>query len=260
MIGFLLKKTMYDLWDNMFRIVVINLGFIAVFAVLIFLPRLSIRFFDSQLLTMALTAFGILLCSVYLAAAAFSLKPISDYGIFGFMDFFCNIKNAWPAGLVMGAFMFVLLLVATIVIPFYASMESPVGLLLAAVVFWTSGFFSLSFQFYFSVCARLGPNLIKAFKKCVIISLDNSGLSLFLLLHNILALILSVLFAFLFPGPAGILLYIDEALRLRILKYDWLQANPGANRKKIPWDELLIEEREKTGDRTFKNFIFPWKD
>ncbi|MDR0502511.1 MAG: hypothetical protein LBH16_04240 [Treponema sp.] len=260
MIGFLLKKTMYDLWDNMFRIVVLNLGFIAVFAVPIFLPRLAVRFTDSQLLTMALSAFGILLCSVYLAAAAFSVKSLSDYGFFGFMDFFGNIKKAWPAGLVMGAFVFILLLVVTVVIPFYASIESPVGLLLAAVVFWTSIFCLLSFQFYFSVCVRLGPNLIKTFRKCMIISLDNSGLSIFLLLHNIAALILSIIFAFLFPGPAGILLYIDEALRLRLLKYDWLEANPGANRKKIPWDELLIEERDKTGDRTFKNFIFPWKD
>jgi len=49
-------------------------------------------------------------------------------------------------------------------------------------------------------------------------------------------------------------------VRLRLLKYDWLEAHPDANRKKIPWDELLIEEREKTGTRTLKNLIFPWKD
>ena len=63
-----------------------------------------------------------------------------------------------------------------------------------------------------------------------------------------------------FPGPVGVLLYLDEALRLRLLKYDYLEANPEADRKKIPWDALLIDEREKTGDRTLKNFIFPWKD
>jgi hypothetical protein len=81
-----------------------------------------------------------------------------------------------------------------------------------------------------------------------------------LFIHNILGLLLSILLAFLFPGPAGVILYLDEALRLRLLKYNWLEENPQANRRKIPWDALLIEERERTGTRTFRNFIFPWKD
>ncbi|MDR2103555.1 MAG: hypothetical protein LBP42_05565, partial [Treponema sp.] len=71
---------------------------------------------------------------------------------------------------------------------------------------------------------------------------------------------MSVFLAFLFPGPAGILLYLDEAVRLRIFKYDWLEANPGENRRKVPWDALLIDDREKTGTRSLKSFIFPWKD
>jgi len=90
--------------------------------------------------------------------------------------------------------------------------------------------------------------------------MDNTGFSIFLILHNIIALSFSLLLVFiLFPGPVGVLLFTDEALRLRLLKYDWLEENPDANRKKIPWDALLIEEREKTGTRSLKNFIFPWK-
>ena len=260
MIGFLLRKTIYDLWDNMFRIVFINLGFVAVSAIPIFLPRLAALFVDSTALEIGLSAFGILLCCIYLAAAAHSLKSISDYGVFSFVDFLRGFKTAWPAGLVMGAFVFALFLIITIVIPFYMSIESMAGLVLAMLVFWVTIFAILSFQFYFTVYARLSANLIKAFRKCMIISMDNSGLALFLFLHNIAALLLSIFLAFMFPGPAGVLLYLDQALRLRLLKYDWLEANPGANRRKIPWDALLIEEREKTGVRSLKNFIFPWKD
>jgi len=261
MIGFLLRKTLYDLWDNMFRIVLLNLGFAAATAIPVFLPQLAAKFFSSIVLEIALTAIGILICSVYLAAASFSLKSISDYGSFGFGDFFRALKAAWPAGLVMGFFVFLIFLVATVIIPFYLSMEIPIaGLALAAVIFWVAFFALLSFQFYFTVYARLGSNLKKSFRKCMIISLDNSGFSLFLLLFNIFALALSVIFAFIFPGPAAVLLCLDEALRLRLLKYDWLEANPDANRRKIPWDALLIDEREKTGTRTLKNFIFPWKD
>jgi hypothetical protein len=237
------------------------LGFIVCAAITVFLPRLGALFIDSFVLEIILSAVGILICSIYLAAAALVIKSISDYGSFSFKDFLKAFKTAWPAGLVMALFVFLLFLVATVIIPFYLSMENPIfGLVFSAIIFWTTIFAILSFQFYFAVVARLGPNLFKAIKKSMLISMDNTGLALFLIINNFIALLISVVFAFMFPGPIGILLYIDEALRLRLLKYDWLEANPGANRRKIPWDAILIEERERVGIRTFKNFIFPWKD
>ena len=256
MIGFLIRKTFYDLWDNMFRIVLVNLGFIVVFAIPIFLPGL----FESPALIIATRAIGILCCSVYLSASALSVKSISDYGSFGFGDFFRNLKEAWPAGLAIGFVVIIFFLMAIIVLPFYMSIESPVGLLFAAIVFWTLVLALLSLQFFFAIRARLDAKLSKVFKKCMIIFFDNSGMAFFSLIHNTVVLIISLFLAFLFPGPGGILLFLDEALRLRLLKYDWLEANPDSNRRKIPWDALLIEEREKTGTRTLKNFIFPWKD
>jgi hypothetical protein len=256
MFGFLIRKTFYDLWDNMFRIVLINLGFIALVAIPVLLPSLI----DSLALEIIIRSVGILCCSAYLAAAALSVKSISDYGSFGFGDFLRNLKSAWPAGLMMGFFVFVIFIMLVIVIPFYMGINSPLGLVLAAFVFWTVVFGLLAFQFYFAIRARLGTNLYKIFKKSLIIFFDNTGMAVFSLLHNLIALLISALLAFLFPGPGGILLFLDEALRLRLLKYDWLEANPGADRRKIPWDELLIDEREKTGTRSFRNFIFPWKD
>jgi hypothetical protein len=66
------------------------------------------------------------------------------------------------------------------------------------------------------------------------------------------------------------LLYLDQGLRLRLLKYDWLDARAeeqnssqyeqGWRKTKIPWDELLKEEKDNTGDRTWRSFIFPWKE
>jgi len=260
MIGFLIRKTFYDLWDNMLKIVVLNLGFLAATAIPAFLPLLAAKFVHSTALEMALSAFGILVCSVYLAASAFAIRSISDYSSFSFGDFLKFFKTAWPAGLAMGFFVFLLYLVAAVIFPFYLSIESSFGLVFAAIVFWATVFALISFQFYFSVYVRLGSKIIKSIKKCMIISLDNSGFSLFLFLHNFVVLLISIVFVFLFPGPVGVLLYLDEALRLRLLKYDWLEANPGADRRKIPWDAILIEEREKTGTRSLRNIIFPWKD
>jgi len=260
MIGFLLRKTFYDLWDNLFKVVVLNLGFFACTAIL-FIPAFIPEVFGSDTLVTLFSVLGVFVCSIYLAAASRAIKPVSDYGTFTFGDFFKAFKSAWPAGIVIGLSILFLFLIITIIIPFYFTMENPiVGLALSAVIFWVTLFAVISFQFYFTVIVRLSPNLIKAIKKCFLISLDNTGMSFFLILNNIVALALSVFFAFMFPGPVGILLYLDEALRLRLLKYDWLEANPDADRKKIPWDAILIDERERTGTRTLRNFIFPWKD
>ncbi|MDR2899918.1 MAG: hypothetical protein LBV20_00155 [Treponema sp.] len=257
MIGFLLKKTFFDLWDNLFRVAFINLGFILSLALSVLLLTLSA---DVTILFYAIILICILWCSVYLSAAALCLSAISDYKTFGFADFFKQFKSAWPAGLAFGLIVFVIVFISSAVIPFYLSMESMLGLLLASIIFWTFAAAILSFQFFFAIRSRLDTKLSKIIKKSFIIFLDNPGFAIFSLLHNTVILILSIFLALLFPGPAGILLYLDEALRLRLLKYDYLEANPDANRRKIPWDALLIDEREKTGDRSLKSFIFPWKD
>jgi hypothetical protein len=261
MIGFLVKKTFFDLWDNLFRAALINLGFIASLAIPVFLPGL---FESIPVLSLAAVFIGLLWCFVYLAAAALSLKAVSDYGSFGFGDFFNNLKTVWPGGIAMGIIVCIIWIMAAVVIPFYLSMNSMIGLLLAAVIFWTMAAACLSLQFFFAIRARLDTKLTKVLKKCFIIFFDNPGFCVFSLLHNLAVLALSAFLAFLFPGPAGVLLYLDEALRLRLLKYDWMEANPqeaaGPKRRKIPWDVILIDERERTGTRSLKNFIFPWKD
>ena len=257
MIGFLLKKTFFDLWDNLFKIALINIGFIASLSIPVLIPGLLV---SVPILGMAIIFIGILWCCVYLSAASQSVKALSDYGSFGFHDFLKNLKTGLPFGLIFGGIVFLGFLFVTTIIPFYAGMDSMIGLLLAAFVFWNLVITILALQFFFAVRARLDSKITKIIKKCFIIFFDNPMFCIFSVLHNIVVLALSMVLAFLFPGPAGILLFLDEGLRLRLLKYDWLEANPEANRRQIPWDALLIEEREKTGTRSLKNFIFPWKD
>jgi len=257
MIGFLIKKCFFDLWDNLFKIVLINLGFIASLSIPVFVPSL---FQAVPALGIGILIIGCLWCCVYLSTAALTVKSISDYGSFGFIDFFNNLKTAWPAGLVLGGFLLIGYVLCAVVIPFYFSMGTMLGLFFTAIVFWTMAAGVLAFQFFFAIHCRLGTKLTSVIKKSFIIFFDNPTFCIFSFIHNLIILIISALVAFLIPGPAGVLLFLDEGLRLRLLKYDWLEANPEANRRKIPWDELLIDEREKTGSRSFRSFIFPWKD
>ena len=69
------------------------------------------------------------------------------------------------------------------------------------------------------------------------------------------------------PGLTGLTLSRVNFLRLLLKKYDYLekldQANEPQNspaRRKIPWNDLLKNEIEMTGVRSFKMFVFPWKE
>jgi hypothetical protein len=260
MLGFLIKKTFFDLWDNLFKIVLINIGFLAVVAAPVFIPPLM----PAPILSLTVLAAGALCCCVYLAAASFCLKRVSDYGFFGFRDFLAAFKETWLSGLVLGAFVIFAGIIVTVVLPFYFRMGTLLGWALGVLLFWFLAATALSFQFFLAVRARMNNPLKVSLKKCFLIFFDNLGFCVFSFIHNIVLLALSAFLAFMLPGPAGILLFLDEGFRLRLLKYDWLEAHPEAvasgKRPKIPWDELLIDEREKTGTRSFKSFIFPWKD
>lgn len=257
MIGFLFKKNFFDLWDNLYRIALVNLGFVISAAVPALVPTLLL---DLPVLAVAVLAVGILWCCVYLAAAARCVSALSDYGSFGFRDFGAALRAAWPSGLLVGGAGLLIALFVSTALSFYLRMNSMVGIGAAALVFWTVVITVLAVQYYFAVLSRLDGKLLKALKKCFILFFDNPGLSILLFVANTVGLFLSFFLAFLAPGPAGALLFTDEALRLRLLKYDWLEANPGADRRKVPWEELIAEDREKTGTRSLRSFIFPWKD
>jgi len=261
MIGFLLRKTFYDLWDNMFRIVLLNLGFLISLAALVFLPALIPAQAVSIMLFLALAVWNFM----YLSAVALSVKTISDYGGFGFVDFFQNLKQGWKAGIIFALIALFLFAVLRFIIPFYLEINWPweIRILLVAVIFWAFVLSVFSFQYFFAIRSRLDTKPGKIIKKCFIIFFDNPGFSIFTMINMIAMLAMSTILAFLLPGIAGMFLFIDEALRLRLMKYDWLEANPDPEtphkKRKIPWDAILIEEREKTGTRTLRNFIFPWK-
>jgi hypothetical protein len=252
MFGFLIKKTFYDLWDNLFKVALVNLGFLALFLA----GFLLLSLVDAA----PLLSIGIMApcCGVYLSASSLCLKALSDYGSFGFADFMRGLASAWPAGLLLGVLCCAGFLLIALAVPFYVGLGSFTGLLLGCFLLWTMLAASLALQFYLPVRARLDARPVKIIKKCFLILLDNTLFCVLSGAASLGILALSLPLFMLLPGPGGILLFLDEALRIRLLKYDWLEENPG--RRKIPWRILLADEREKTGNRSIKELLFPWKD
>jgi hypothetical protein len=262
MTAFLFKKFFFDLWDNLFTTFAINFGFLFILFLAFFLPPLFPPF-------LAIVGFILFLAMifflfVYLCAAAAVLKDISDYRSPNLVDLTANLRGALLPAMVLFAVLALIVFILRFTVPFYLGMGGLLGPATAFFSCWICLFIVSLIQFYPSVYYRLGMQPINCLKKCITLFFDNAGFCFFTLLTTIFFSI------FIFSIPGFHLLYLDEALRLRLLKYDWLELRqteqgndkhePGRKRVKIPWDDLLAKEKEKTGDRSLKSFIFPWKE
>ena len=81
MFGFLIKKAFFDMWDNMFRILIMNLGYILVLAIFFLLAPL---FTSIPALFVATLVVGIGVFALYTGVASRMCSEIADYKQPGF--------------------------------------------------------------------------------------------------------------------------------------------------------------------------------
>lgn len=256
MFGFLIKKTFFDMWDNLIRIVILNLGFILAFAIIIYFPLL---FRDVPLLFFTALGIGMGILFLYSGVVSNMTSTIADYTKPEFKDFLPALKATYPTSLLFALLNLVLVFIFQKAFEFYGGIRSFIGPLASSFLFWVLIFWILAFQYFFSIQARLDRKFGKVIKKMFLLLLDNPLFTLGLLIGTLITFAISVFTAFLLPGIASIFLWWNVALKLRLYKYDYLEENP-ESRRNIPWDALLTEDRERVGKRTLKGMIFPWKE
>jgi len=257
MFGFLIKKTFFDMWDNMFRILLMNLGYILVLAIFFVVAPL---FLSVAPLFFATVAVGIAVFAVYTGVVSRMCAEIADYRQPGFSDMPRFLRESVGSSLLLALVLAAYVFVVSIAFPFYGGMKSLVGPLAVAVLFWVTVGWLLASQFFFPIQSRLDRQFRKIFRKTFLVFFDNPGFSIGLLLCSGLVLAISCFTALLLPGLSSLLLLWNVAFKLRLYKYDWREKNPDAARKAIPWDALLVDDRERVGKRTLKGMIFPWKE
>lgn len=258
MFGFLIKKAFFDMWDNFLVVIVLNLGFVAILTVpLVAVPALAPV---SEPASLVLLLVGVVLLYIYAAAVSFMTRDIANYEQPGFRDFARYLKEAWVSGLAMGLVVAFHITVVYFALPVYGSMGGFLGLAALAFLFWASVIWILASQFFFPIRAQLDKSLKKVFKKSFIVFFDNTLFAISSGITALVILVLSVFTALLVPGFTGLLLFNQVGLKLRLYKYDYLEEHPDANRRKIPWDALLVDEKERVGKRTIRGMIFPWKE
>jgi hypothetical protein len=192
-----------------------------------------------------------------------STAEIARYKSASILSLFSNIPLVWKEALFLSLLYLALFISATVALPFYFTMGGVFGLSITAIIFWIIVMTLLALQWFIPLSVQLKGGFLKSLKKSYLLFLDNGGFSLCMAIYTILLVIVSALLAFFAPGFSGISLAQNNALKLRLYKYDWLEENPDIaqtkERKNIPWDELLAEDDEIIGPRSFKSLIFPWK-
>lgn len=260
MYGFFLKKNFYDGWDNIFSIFVSNIAIVVVAVGLSYLMSFSSK--NSVFLFSLMVITIIILCISVLAYGTVA-ADIADFRSAYVKDFFLAIPASLKDGVFLGLLISVSLAAFAAGIPFYMAQESFVAFVLAATMLWIAVFEIMILQWFVAVRSIMHNDFIKCIKKCFIITFDNFGFSLFMLVYDILLTVISFFALGMVPSFAGITLGKVNALRLRLYKYDYLENHPELKtvreRRNIPWKELFKEDEENLGPRTLKSLIFPWK-
>lgn len=255
--GFFIKKAFFDGWDNLIGMVLLNIVYIAIF----FLMVSSFALVDYGPLPFFLSIISLLFVTAVFSGAVSNVAyGYSDYRRDTWTDLKSGFSRYFRHSLLMFLIYVVMALLTMFIIPFYMGNFGIIGAVISVILIWLVIFSVMALPYYFALSSYLpGDRPLKTLKKCFIIMGDNMGFSIFFLLYNIVCVLITIFTVGLIPGVAGMNLASHDAVRLLMMKYDYLEENPDADRKHLPWADILFDEEEKVGPRSFKNMIFPWK-
>lgn len=298
MIWTFIKKNFFDGWENIGNVIVANLlqipfiGLIVLVLVkkefkgpLTFFEIINesevdgpFYFFQTDLTKDYLTNFDIIkaaiiflsvfLAVVFAAAYAKSAFSISNYESVKAGDYFKNIgwafKETAGLGLVIACIVMSFIVGIPVYLYQYFHLGQMYGLILAGILFCFLVTMLLALQWFVALKVNFGFDFKKTFSKCFVILFDNFGFSVFMAFYSAVFFALSCLLLFFMPGLCGINLGYINALKLRLYKYDWLDQHKdlknAKDRKNVPWDALLKEDKDILSKKSLKTMLMPWKD
>jgi hypothetical protein len=258
---FFIKKNFCDGWDNMMAVIIPNLIVLAGI-----LGFTSLIYVSRNIVPLAVIFLFLALIAISILTFAFgdSAAQIANFGGVHVADYFKAIPGCIKDGALFGLLTGCIVVATYVSIPFYFAQKSLISIFIGALFTWVVVIVLLALQWFVAIRSLMHNDFKKCLKKCFIIFFDNTGFSLFMALYTLVLLALSILMVGLLPSAAGITLGQVNALRLRLYKYDYLEKHPelktSKDRKYIPWTELIQDDKEMLGPRSFKSFIFPWKE
>jgi hypothetical protein len=261
MFSFCIKKTFFDMWDNFLAIFLMNIGLIVLICIILLIPLLVQ--FPIGLLYIYLIA-GFLLLNLYIGAVFRYTLDISDNKKDGgFFVFFRYLMQTWKQSIVSAVITLLLMTIFWYIILYYfisfIQNGSIIDLIFGGIVLtvWLNSF--LLSLYFFPASFRINKKIIKSLQACYILLFQNIRFTCAMLAVAVILVPVSFFLFFMLPGPAAIMLWINVCVKIRLYKHEYLETHPGADKKNIPWEELLLHDEEKIGKRTIRGLIFPWK-
>lgn len=264
MYGFLLKKSFCDGWDNLLSVIITNVIILFVSMGCFLLFSLTVKL-NSSLLMCACILLTCVIISILVFAYGDISAEIANFNGIRIVDYFKAIPSSLKDGSLFGLMIGGIGILSFFCFDYYfLQMKSLFGIFLGGMILWLDIFLFLTLQWFLPIRSLMHNNFRKCFKKSLIIFFDNTGFSILVGLYNLLCFAISIFCVGLIPAWAGTLINNTNALRIRLYKYDYLDEHPELKtkkeRKKIPWEELIYDDRETLGPRKLKSFLFPWKE
>jgi len=257
MVGFFIKKAFFDGWDNLYALAALNIVYIVILIIFFALPGVL----GAPLwLLVGVAIVGVFIFSFWEVIVAGAMERVSDGQNIHRADIKKFIPYSLKLGSLLGGINLLYAIAFAVAIPFYLEQQAVWSIFASGVLFWTMIAGMLILQYVPSLFAHDKSSARDAFRTALYLFIDNPGFSIFLFLWRTITLAISALTMLLAPGFAGVTLASIDAVKLRRKKYPYLKEHPEANRRHIPWNDILIEDKELVGKRTLRNMIFPWKD
>jgi len=257
MFSFLIKKTFYDMWDNLLVMFLLNVGFVVLVCGFFILPEL-LGITGTSLLWYA--AAGVVVIAYYAGGVFRFTLDLSDFKRGGLILFFKHLIGSWKQNLISCVLALLLTAAALFAVPYYLFADSIVLLAIGGVLFWVWFTAFLASLFFPPASVRLRKKLLPSLRDSFSFVFDNLAFCLFSFSVFLVILVVSALLLFMLPGAATALLWVNVCFKVRLYKYVYLRTHPGTAKRDIPWDELIAEDRDMVGKRTLRGLIFPWRE
>lgn len=257
MIKLFFKKSFLDGWDNVAHLVLLNAAVMGILLVLGFVCYVA---FDLSLLT----GIGVLfICLIGFFSFEFLIVTATNQWVHFRKEFKHLIKETFKGHfghVVLESFIFTTLVAyLTIVVPVYLQNAGFISLLALFFLFWFYLITVLALQYFVPMAVAFKEDkALVTLRKCFGVMFDNKLLSLVMTLKAFFSTTISFLTFGLLPGFTGIKVGYCSALKLIVIKYDYMEKNHVSS-KNINVEEMLKEEDENVGPFSLRDLLFPWK-
>jgi len=172
MIGFFIKKSFFDGWDNLYLLAALNGIFLLVLLLFFAVP---VALGAPMWLIIIAVACAIAVLSIWDVAVSNAMYAIADGKSVHFADIKAAIPRSAKLGLVMGGINIIYGVALTVALPFYLSQKAMWGVFAGGVLFWTMILAMLILQYVPAIFARDGGTLRQIFRTSLYLFVDNPG-------------------------------------------------------------------------------------